>query len=80
MSSLTVTWHQHYKEMLMTNHYTIKPWKIFSWQNILVYIETIDNIDWGQHISENSSTATKTLDFLRRDLAFVPRITKKVGY
>ena len=71
--SMRVTWHQHYKEMLMTNHYTIKLWKMFSRQNILVYIEIIDNMDWGQHILENSSRATKTLDFLCRDLAFVPR-------
>ena len=77
---MRVTWHQHHKEMLMTNHYTIKLWKTFSLQNILVKIEIIDNMDWGQHISENSSKATKTLDFLRRDLAFVPRSTKKVGY
>ena len=33
--------------------------------------ETIsDNMDWGQHISEISSKATKTLGFLRMNLAF----------
>ena len=35
---------------------------------------------WGQHISEFSSKTTKTLGFLRRNLAFSPRSTKKVAY
>ena len=39
-----------------------------------------DNLDWGQHISEISSNATKTLGFLRRNLAFPPRHTKEVAY
>ena len=39
-----------------------------------------DNMDWGQHISEISSKATKTLGFLRRNLAFAPRSTKEVAY
>ena len=34
-----------------------------------------DDLDWGQHISEISSKATKTLGFLRRKLAFAPRQT-----
>ena len=38
-----------------------------------------DNMDWGQHISEISSKATKTLGFLRRNLAFAPRSTKEVA-
>ena len=37
-------------------------------------------MDWGQHISEISSKATKTMGFLLRNLAFAPRITKKVAY
>ena len=37
-------------------------------------------MDWGQHISEISSKATKTLGFLRRNLAFAPQSTKKVAY
>ena len=32
-----------------------------------------DDLDWGQHISEILSKATKTLGFLRRYLAFAPR-------
>ena len=37
-------------------------------------------MDWGQHVSEFSSKATKTLGFLRRNLAFAPRSTKEVAY
>ena len=36
-----------------------------------------DDLDWGQHISEISSKATKTLGFLRRNLAFVSQARKK---
>ena len=39
-----------------------------------------DNMDWGQHISEISSKATKTLGFLCRNLAFATRSTKAVAY
>ena len=37
-------------------------------------------MDWGQYVSEISSKATKTLGFLRRNLAFAPRSTKEVAY
>ena len=39
-----------------------------------------DDLDWGQHISEISAKATKTLGFLRRNLAFALRHTKEVAY
>ena len=39
-----------------------------------------DNMDWGQHFSEISFKATKTLGFLRRNLAFAPKSTKEVVY
>ena len=41
-----------------------------------------DNMDWGHHISEISSKATKskTLSFLSRNLAFAPRSTKVISY
>ena len=39
-----------------------------------------DDLDWGQHISEISAKATKTLGFLRGNLAFAPRHTKEVVY
>ena len=31
-----------------------------------------DDLDWGQHISEITCKATKTLGFLRRNLALAP--------
>ena len=39
-----------------------------------------DDLDWGQHISEITCKATKTLGFLRRNLALAPRHTKEVAY
>ena len=42
-------------------------------------ITIADNMDWGQHVSEISSKATKTLVFLRRNLAFAPRRSKEVA-
>ena len=36
-----------------------------------------DDLEWGQHISEISCKATKTLGFLRRNLALAPRHTKE---
>ena len=35
-----------------------------------------DDLDWDQHISEISAKATKTMGFLRRNLAFAPRHTR----
>ena len=43
-------------------------------------IKDHEGMDWGQHVSEISSKATKTLGFLRRNLAFAPRSTKEVAY
>ena len=39
-----------------------------------------DYLEWGQHISEISCKTTKTLGFLRRNLALAPRHTKEVAY
>ena len=39
-----------------------------------------DDLEWGQHISEISCKATKTLRFLRRNLALAPWHTKEVAY
>ena len=39
-----------------------------------------DDLEWGQHISEISCKATKTLGFLRLNLALAPRHTKEVAY
>ena len=43
-------------------------------------ITITENMDWGQHISDISSKATKTLGILCRNLAFAPRSTKEVAY
>ena len=43
-------------------------------------ITITDNLEWGQHVSEISSKATKTLGFLQRNLAIAPRHTKEVAY
>ena len=43
-------------------------------------ITITDNMDWSQHVSEISSKTTKTLGFLRRNLAFAPKSTKEVAY
>ena len=43
-------------------------------------ITVTDNLEWGQHVSEISSKATKTLGFLRRNLALAPQHTKEVAY
>ena len=39
-----------------------------------------DNLEWGQHVSEISCIATKTLGILRRNLVLAPRHTKEVAY
>ena len=43
-------------------------------------ITTTDNLDWGQHVSEISCKATKTMGFLRHNLALAPRHTKEAAY
>ena len=43
-------------------------------------ITITDNLDWGRHVSEISCKATKTMGFLRRNLALAPRHTKEVAY
>ena len=46
----------------------------------ILCITLTENMDLGQHISDISSKATKTLGFLFRNLAFAPRSTKEVAY
>ena len=43
-------------------------------------ITITDNLDWGQHVSEISCKATKTMGYLRRNLTLAPRHTKEVAY
>ena len=37
-------------------------------------------LDWGKHVSEISFKTTKTMSFLRRNFALVPRHTEEVAY
>ena len=50
--------------------------QIFIWERLIFLIFSSGK----QYISEISSKATKTLGFLRRNLAFAPRSTKEVAY
>ena len=43
-------------------------------------ITITDSMDWGQHTSEISSKASKTLGFHRMNLAFAHGSTKEVAY
>ena len=76
---MRVTRHQHYKQILFDYSLHNQPL-----ENVLsekyLGITISDNMDWGQHISEISSKATKTFAFLCGNLAFAPRSTKEVAY
>ena len=77
--SMRVTRHQHHKQILFD--YSLHNQTLENVQSAKYLGITItDNMDWGQHVSEISSKATKTLGFLRRHLAFAPRSTKEVAY
>ena len=77
--SMKVTWHQHHKHILFD--YSLHNQTLENVQSAKYLGITIsDNMYWGQHISEITSKATKTLCFLHRNLAFAPKSTKKVAY
>ena len=77
--SMRVTRHQHHKQILFD--YSLHNQTLENVQSAKYLGITItDNMDWGQHISDISSKATKTLCFLRRNLAIAPRRTKEVAY
>ena len=72
--SMRVTRHQNHKQILFD--YSLHNQTLENVQSAKYLGITItDNMDWGQHVSEISSKATKTLGFLRRNLAFAPRST-----
>ena len=76
---MRVTRHQRHKQILFD--YSLHNQTLENVQSAKYLGITItDNMDWGQHVSEISSKATKTLGFLRRNLAFAPRSTKEVAY
>ena len=77
--SIRVTRHQHHKQILFD--YPLHNQTLENVQSAKYLGITItDNMYWGQHVSEISSKASKTLGFLRRTLAFAPRSTKAVAY
>ena len=77
--SMRVTRHQHHKHILFD--YSLHNQTLENVQSAKYLGITITDImDWGQHVSEISTKATKTLGFLRRNLAFAPRSTKEVAY
>ena len=43
-------------------------------------ITATDYFDWGQHMNNVTSIATKTLGFLRRNLTLAPKETKVTAY
>ena len=76
---MSVTRHQHHKQtifLLFTSQPNFGKCQLAKYLGITI----TENMDWDQHISEISSKATKTLDFLCRNLAFAPRSTKKGAY
>ena len=76
---MRVTRHQHHKQILFD--YSLHNQTLENVQSAKYLGITItDNMDWGQHVSEISSKATKTHGFLHRNLAFAPRSTKEVAY
>ena len=76
--SMRVNRYQHHKQILFD--YSLHNQTLENVQSAKYLGITItDNMDWGQHVSEISSIATKTLGFLRRNLAFAPRSTKEVA-
>ena len=77
--SMRVTRHQHHKQILFD--YSLHNQTLENVQSEkCLGITFTDNMDWGQHVSEISSKATKTLGFLRRNLAIAPKSTKEVAY
>ena len=77
--SMRVTRHQHHNQILFD--YSLHNQTLENVQSAkYLGIPISDNMDWGQHISEISSEATKTLGFFRRDLAYAPRSNKEVAY
>ena len=77
--SMRVTRHLPDKQILFD--YTLHQQKLEQVQSAKYLGLTItDNLDWGQHVSEISCKATKTMGFLWRNLALATRHTKEVAY
>ena len=77
--SMRVTWHYSHKQIL--HDFTLHQQILGNVQSAKhLGITITENMDWGQHISDISSKATKTLGLLRRDLVFATRSTKEIAY
>ena len=77
--SMRVTQRQHHKQILFD--YSLHNQTLENVQSAKYLGITItDNMDWGQHVTEIYSKATKTLGFLCRNFAFAHRSTKEVAY
>ena len=75
---MRVTQHDSHRHIL--HDYTLHQQTLENAQSAKYLGITItENMDLGQHTSDISLQATKTLGFLRRNLAFAPRSTKKVA-
>ena len=74
---MRVTLHRHLKQILFD--YSLHNQTLENVQSAKDLGITIsDNMDWGQHISEISSKATKTLGFLCRNLALHLRVLRQL--
>ena len=72
---------RHYSHKQIIHDYILHPQTLENVQSAKYLGITItENMDWGQHVSDISSKVTKTLGFIRRNLAFAPRSTKEVAY
>ena len=77
--SMRVTLHYSHKQII--HDYILHKQTLENVQSTKYLGITItEDMEWDQHISDISSKATKTLGFLRRNLAFTPRSTKEVAY
>ena len=75
--STRVTRHKHHKQIPFD--YSLRNQTLENVQSAkYLGINVSDNMDWGQHISDISSKATKTFGFLHRNAAFAPKSTKEV--
>ena len=76
--SMRVTRHYSHKQIIYD--YTLHQQTLENVQSERYLGITItENTDWGQPISRILTKATKTLGFLRKNMAFTPRSTKEVA-
>ena len=76
--SITVT--RHLPDNQIQFEYSLHQQKLEQVQSAKYLGITItDSLNWVQHVSEISSKATKTMGFLRCNLALTPRHTKEVA-